>query len=164
MMTAKQAKPEVKIAVTLADKPAPAPAPATPAPATPTKQMATLELLKAAWTKRGVDLSKLQTVNDGKFLLVVVADVWPDIVIGVGGGINLPQIKSYPKAFEAAVEGDVLWKKQVERAQKAAAPAPTPKPAAAKSEETKAVTPTTPAQKKAADHQKLEQQLEKQQA
>jgi hypothetical protein len=109
----------------------------------------------------------MQTVNDGKFLLVVVADNWPDIVIGVGGGINLPQIKSYPKAFEAAVEGDVLWKKQQDRLTKAAAPAPaattaaTPK-VAVQPEPKKADAPTTPAQKKAADHQKVEAQIEQQ--
>ena len=151
-MTAAAKKEPPKSDVKPVTQPQPAPAPATPAPApavaaTPSKQMATLELLKAAWTKRGVDLTKMQTVNDGKFLLVVVADNWPDIVIGVGGGINLPQIKSYPKAFEAAVEGDKLFAKQQERLAKAASPAP--KPAAPKPEEKKAAETVTAKKQKA---------------
>jgi len=87
-------KPEPQPAV----KPEQPTAPATPAPtAEPqtavaqtlgnAKQVATLELLKAAWTKRGdVDLSKLSIAADGKFLNVQVADNWPLIVVGNGAG------------------------------------------------------------------------------
>ena len=140
---------------------APTPAPATTvaaAPAQPSKQTQTLDNLKAAWTKRGVDLSKMQTVNDGKFLLVVVADNWPDIVIGVGGGIDLPQIKSYPKAFDAAIIGDQLLAKQNARLAKLAAPAPATKPKAAVQPEAKKAE--TPAAKKQAQHEQIEKAIE----
>src|SRR5580704_10100862 len=115
-------------------QPQPAPAPTAPAPAAvavaavqpipaPTKQQTTIGLLIEAWTKRGVDFSKISIKDDGKFKNIQVGEGWPLIVVGVGGGINLPEIKSYPSAFPAAVEGDKLLAKQIARTQKPAAPA-----------------------------------------
>jgi hypothetical protein len=103
----------------------------------------TLDKLKEAWTARGVDLSKLTATPDGKFLNVVPAEGWPVIRLGVGGGIDLPEIRSYPKAWDAAVIGDELLKKQISRATKATTPtAPVAKtPEAPKPEEKKEVTP-----------------------
>ena len=149
----KQVQQEVK------PKPAPTPAPAT-TEAAASKQTQTLDSLKAAWTKRGIDLTKLSATPDGKYLNVLVAEGWPIVRIGVGGGIDLPAIRSYPKAFDAAVQGDVLLAKQNAKAAKAAAPAPATKPA---SEPKKDEPKQTPASKKATEHQKLEAQIEQQQ-
>jgi hypothetical protein len=162
--TKPEVKPEVKQEVK--PEPAPAPAPATPAPAPApapvgTKQQTTLETLKTAWTARKVDLPKLTTKVDGKFLIVTVAEGWPEIRIGNAGGIDLPAIKSYPSAFQAAVEGDKMLAKQNARLQKTTAPA-TPK-AAAQPEPKKEEPKQTPASKKSADHQKLEEKIENQQ-
>jgi hypothetical protein len=84
-----------------------------------------LDKLKEAWTAKGVDLSKLEAKPDGKFLLVTVAAGWPIIQLGPTGGIVLPQIRSYAKAWDAAVDGLAVFTKQNERdAKKAAAAAP----------------------------------------
>jgi len=137
--------------------PAPAPTPAVAAqPVAPSKQTQTLEKLKTAWTARGVDLSKMTVKPDGKFLYVTVGAAWPVIKLGPTGGIDLPEIKSYAKAFDAAVNADQLWQKQQERDKKkaaTAAPAPTtPKPPAptkpgAGQPEAKKETPTARKQK-----------------
>jgi len=122
---AEQPKPEAE------QKPAATSVPAAAAPAQPSKQMQTIEKLKEGWTAKGVNLDKLTVKDDGKFKLVVVADGWPTVQIGPTGGISLPAIKSYPKAFEAALEGDKLLAKQNAReAKKATATAPAPKAAA----------------------------------
>src|SRR5581483_4785559 len=110
----------------------------------PSKQEQTLNQLKEAWAKRGVELGKLEVKPDGKFLMVTVATNWPLIKIGPTGGIDLPTIKSYAKAFDAAVNGDQLLKKQQERMAKkqaASAPAPAAKPDV-KVEAAKQETPT----------------------
>ncbi|GEM_PF-4514093 len=159
-------KSEVKPAVTPEAQPQPptpatpvAPAVVAPVAATPSKQQTTLETLKQAWTARKVDLSKMTTKMDGKFLIVLVGEGWPEIRIGVGGGIDLPAIKSYPKAFDAAVNGDQLLKKQADRLAKATAPAPatTTKPAVQTSEKKAAETVTA---KKAKADAELESKLE----
>ncbi len=96
--------------------------------------------------------------QDGKFILVTVDEGWPVVQIGASGGIVLPQIRSYAKAFDAAVDGLAIFKKQNERdAKKAAASAPkpgtaTPPPAAAQKE--------TPTAKKGKVHEQIEQQLQ----
>jgi hypothetical protein len=120
---AKQSKPEVKSAAT--------PAPVAAAPAQPSKQQATLDKLKAAWTEKKVDLSKMSVTMDGKFMLVIPAEGWPTIQLGPTGGVVLPQIRSYAKAWDAAVDGRALYQKQQTRdAKKATATAPAPKAAA----------------------------------
>jgi hypothetical protein len=179
MMTPKQAErskqhdapkqPEAP-ATTPTTEPTPAPAPAAavsvaavqPIPA-PTKQQTTIGLLIEAWTKRGVDLSKISIKDDGKFKNIQVGEGWPLIVVGVGGGINLPEIKSYPSAFPAAVEGDKLLAKQIARTQKAAAPA-TPTVVTVKAtvvpDQAKAADAVTPAQRKKQADAQLEKRLE----
>jgi hypothetical protein len=143
-----------------APKPAAAVAPtALPAPAS--KQTQTIEKLKEAWIARGVDLSKLTITDEGKFKLLVVDAGWPTIQIGASGGIVLPVIKSYPNAFNAALEGDKLLAKQTARDAKKATPAPATAqvippavppavPPAAKE---------SPAAKKSKQHEAVEQQL-----
>jgi hypothetical protein len=109
------------------------PAPtATAAPAQPNKQTATIEKLKEGWTAKGVDLSKLKITDDGKFKLLVVAEGWPTCQIGPTGGITVKELKSYSKAFDAAMDGLRLYQKQLAREQKKAAVAapPAPKPPA----------------------------------
>ncbi len=119
---AEQPKPEVKAAA--------APAPAAQ-PATVSKQQVTLDKLKEAWTAKGVDLSKLEAKPDGKFVLVTVAAGWPIIQLGPTGGTVLPQIRSYAKAFDAAVDGLAVFQKQQTRDQKKAATTAAPAPKAA---------------------------------
>jgi len=156
---AKKSTPEVQPQPAVTE---PTPAPAPPAAAPASKQTATLDKLKAAWTERKVDLSKMTIQPDGKFILVTVDDGWPVVQIGASGGIVLPQIRSYVKAFDAAVDGLSLFQKQNERdAKKASATAPkpgtvTPPPAAVQKE-----TPTAKKQKADAA---LEQQLQQQSA
>ena len=141
---------------TPAVQPQPAAA-ALPAPAS--KQATTFEKLKEAWAAKGVDLSKMTATPDGKYLDVIVAEGWPLITIGASGGIALPEVRSYPSAFEAAVNGLAVFTKQKERDQKkvaASAPAapqapPVPAPAAPAKE--------TVTAKKQKQHAAVEQQL-----
>jgi hypothetical protein len=107
----------------VAEQPKPA---ATPAPAA----AAQAQKLKEGWTAKGVDLSKLTVKDDGKFKLLVVAEGWPTVQIGPTGGIVLPQIRSYAKAWDAAMDGLAVYQKQRARDQKkATATAPAPKAA-----------------------------------
>jgi hypothetical protein len=116
--------------------PAPTPAPATPAiaaaaaPATPSKQDLTLAKLKAGWEAKKVDLSKMTIKDDGKFKNVIVAAGWPTVRIGASGGITVMELKSYPDAFTAAMEGFERYAKQQEREAKKVAAAAAPAPAA----------------------------------
>jgi len=130
--TAPAATQEVHQPAVEQPKPAAAPAVAAPAaaPAQASKQQVTLDKLKEAWTAKGVDLSKLEAKPDGKFLLVTVAPGWPIIQLGPTGGIVLPQIRSYAKAWDAAIDGLAVFQKQQARDQKkATATAPGPKAA-----------------------------------
>jgi hypothetical protein len=105
--------------------------PAAAAPVAASKQQVTLDKLKVAWAEKGVDLSKLEAKADGKFLLVTVAAGWPVIQLGPTGGIVLPQIRSYQKAWDAAVDGLAIFQKQQARDEKkATASAPMVKVAA----------------------------------
>jgi 2-keto-3-deoxy-6-phosphogluconate aldolase len=68
--------------------------------------------------------------DDGKFKLVVVAEGWPTVQIGPTGGITVTELKSYAKAFDAAMDGLALYTKQKAReTRKATATAPAPKAA-----------------------------------
>ena len=115
-----QPKPEVK-------------ATATPAPATTqsSKQQQTVEKLTVAFREqRQIEVKPEMLIQDGKYLNLLIGKEWPVIAIGPTGGISLPVIKSYPKAFEAALQGDKLLAKQNEReAKKAASATPAPKAA-----------------------------------
>jgi hypothetical protein len=56
------------------------------------KPQATLNDLIADWRERGVkNLSTITVTQDGKNTNVQLAEGWPLIVIGPGGGINLQQ-------------------------------------------------------------------------
>jgi hypothetical protein len=138
--------------------PAPTPAPVEASP-TPTKAQMTVMRLSVELAKREVTVKPEMLSMDGKFLVLKISDAWPKIVIGPGGGIDLPEIRSYPKAFEAAVIADQLYAKQQARATKPITPtAPVAKkPEAPKPEQ---VTPTTPKEKKEAAHQELEAKIE----
>ncbi len=120
---AEQPKPEAK-----STKPAATPAPAAvaAAPAQPSKQTQTIEKLTVALREqRQIEVKPEMLVQDGKYINLLISTEWPIIQIGASGGIVLPAIKSYPKAFAAALEGDKLLAKQNEReAKKATAPAP----------------------------------------
>jgi hypothetical protein len=133
--TAPAATQEVHQPAVEQPKPAATPAPAVAAPAAApaqaSKQMQTIEKLKEGWTAKGVDLSKLETKPDGKFLLVTVAPGWPIIQLGPTGGIVLPQIRSYAKAWDAAIDGLAVFQKQQARDQKKAATATPAQPKAA---------------------------------
>jgi hypothetical protein len=138
-------KPEAKQAVTQQATPAVAqPTTTTPKPEPgPSKQEQTLTKLKVAWTERKVDLSKLETRVDGKFLNVKVGEGWPLIVIGQNGGLDIPQVKSFPKAWDAALIANELFAKQLAReAKKATSTTPAPKPVAAVKPEEKKESPT----------------------
>ena len=102
---------------------------APPVASAPSKQEVMFAKLKAAWVARGVDLSKMTATLDGKYMIVEVGEGWPTIQIGSNGGIDLPQIKSFARAFDAAVDADKLLAKQQARdakkgPKKPAAPAP----------------------------------------
>jgi bifunctional pyridoxal-dependent enzyme with beta-cystathionase and maltose regulon repressor activities len=141
--------------------------PATPVVAQPTttttpkaevvsKQEQTVNRLIEAWTKRGVDIGKLEQRMDGKYLLLQLPN-FPVVQIGAAGGIELPTIRSYAKAFDAAIIGDQLFAKQVAREQKKATSSAPAKPA------TPAVKPVeskeSPTQKKQRVGAEVEKQL-----
>jgi hypothetical protein len=119
--SAEQPKPEAK-----STKPAATPAPAAVAavPAQPSKQAQTIEKLTVALRQqRQIEVKPEMLTQDGKYINLLIGKEWPVIQIGASGGIVLPAIKSYPKAFPAALEGDKLLAKQNEReAKKTAAP------------------------------------------
>jgi len=82
------------------------------------KQKATVERLTLALNARNLDGMEINMSEEGNFLYVLVtgtAKPFPQIRIGKLGGIELPEIKSYPEAFEAAVNGDELLEKQSNR-------------------------------------------------
>jgi hypothetical protein len=83
-----------------------------------------------------VDLSKMTVKDDGKFKNVVVAEGWPTVRIGASGGITVLELKSYPDAFTAAMEGLERYTKQQAREQKKAAAAAQPAPQAKTTEKT----------------------------
>jgi hypothetical protein len=109
-----------------AEQKQPAATPAPAAAAQPRKQTQTIEKLKEGWTAKGVSLDKLSIKDDGKFKLLVVAEGWPTVQVGASGGITVLELKSYSRAFDAAMEGLGLYQKQQAREQKkATATAPT---------------------------------------
>jgi hypothetical protein len=146
------------------------PQPQTPAAAEakavqPSKAQQSLAKLREAWEARKIDLSKLQVVNDGKFMNVIVADGWPDIVIGPSGGITLPQVRSYARAFDAAAQGDIVFKKQQEMDAKktlAAAPKATWRKPEPKNEEPAKQSQSTTTKKKGQAHDQIEKKLSQQ--
>jgi hypothetical protein len=120
----KKATTEVKPA-TVAEPPKPTPAPAQPV-AVSKQQMTIMKLTAALREQRQIEVKPEMLIADGKYINLLIGKEWPVIAIGPTGGIVLPVIKSYPKAFEAALDGDKLLAKQNEReAKKAAAAAPT---------------------------------------
>ena len=78
-------------------------------------------------------MSKLTIKDDGKFKLLIVDAGWPTVRIGASGGIAVMELKSYPDAFTAEMEGLERYTKQKEReAKKATASTPAPAKAAEK--------------------------------
>lgn len=151
---AKKPAAEVKAAAPTPAPATPAPAVAAAAPATPSKQDATIAKLRAGWTEKKVDLSKLQVIDDGKFKNVIVADGWPTVRVGASGGITVLELKSYPDAFTAAMEGDARLRKQTEREQKKAVVAAPVAALASLPDRAK----ETVTQKKGKQHEAVEQQ------
>lgn len=162
--TKQDVKPSEKKEVTqpVAEAVSPMPPAATPKPEVVSKQQQMIEKLKLAWQERGVDLKAMTTKQDGKFIIVNAGPEWPDVAVGPTGGISLPQIRSYAKAWDAAVDGLAVWQKQQARDTKKAAQAVPAKPVAtaAQPEATKEETPKpTPAAKKQKQHAELEKQM-----
>ncbi len=156
-----------------AKKPEVQPQPQPSTPATPTvevktptaqpqpisKQGATITKLKEAWTSKGISLKELVERQDGKFILLQPTSDWPVIRIGPTGGVELPQIRSYAKAWDAAVDGLSIWQKQQARDQKKAATATPPVGGMAKPQPAPAAKQESPAVKKQKEHRTLETQL-----
>jgi hypothetical protein len=136
------AKPETPKA------PAPTPAAQPQQPLTANKQTATVAKLKAAWLERGIKFDQLAEKQDGKFILLQPTPDWPIIRVGPTGGIELPQIRSYAKAWDAALDGFAIWQKQQARDQKKANTAKPAPPPAAKPQPTPAAKPDTPTARK----------------
>lgn len=137
---------------------APAPTPATqPQPAN--KQLATVAKLKAAWTEKGVKLDQLTEKPDGKFVLLQPTPDWPIVRIGPTGGVELLQIRSYAKAWDAAVDGLAVWQKQQVRDQKKASTAKPAATQAAKPQPASVAKTETPGVRKQKEHRSLEAAL-----
>jgi hypothetical protein len=79
-----------------------------------------------------VPLKDLVERQDGKFILLQPTPEWPLIRVGPTGGLGLPQVRSFAKAWDACVDGLAVYQKQLARDQKKAAAAqakaPTPAP------------------------------------
>jgi hypothetical protein len=160
---AKAAAPNAAQPAAVVEQPKPAApaavAPTAPAPAaTVSKQQLTImKLTVALREQRQIEVKPEMLTQDGKYINLLIGKEWPVIQIGASGGIVLPVIKSYPNAFNAALEGDKLLAKQTARDQKKSA-APAPAPAAAQ-----VIPPAakeSPAAKKAKGHEQIERQLE----
>ena len=131
-----------------------APAPQPAAAAQPTKQEQTIAKLLEGWKSKGIDLSKLAIKDDGKYKVLHVTPEWPSVQVGSSGGISVLELRSYPDAFTAAMEGLDRFNKQKARDAKKQAPtAPAAQPAPAQ---------PTPAAKKKAQHEAVEKQLQAQ--
>jgi hypothetical protein len=133
----------------------------TPQPQPASKQSTTVTKLKATWLERKVNLDQLNERQDGKFVLLQPTPEWPVIRVGPTGGIELPQIRSYAKAWDAALDGMAIWQRQQARDQKkATATATSASTQTAKPQlPAQAVKPETPTQKKARKDAALEAQL-----
>jgi hypothetical protein len=94
---------------------------ATPAaaPATISKQQLTIVALAEAFkAQRGIEVKPEMLKQDGKYVNLLIGKEWPTIRIGNSGGITVMELKSYAKAFDAAIQGDTLLAKQTAREQK----------------------------------------------
>jgi hypothetical protein len=107
-------------------KATPAAVAAATQPTVVSKQQLTIMRLTVAFREqRQIEVKPEMLTQDGKYINLLIGKEWPVIQIGASGGIVLPVIKSYPKAFEAALEGDKLLARQNEReAKKNATTAP----------------------------------------
>jgi hypothetical protein len=129
----KQAEARAKAVTPVTEQPKAAPATvAAAAPAAVSKQTTTIEKLMEGWKTKGVNLDKLTVKDDGKYKLLIVGKGWPTVQVGASGGITVLELKSYPNAFDAAMDGLTRYEKQQGReAKKAngtvAAPAVAPK-------------------------------------
>lgn len=151
-----EAKPEVKPQPTTAAPQTTAPQATTKAEPAPNRQQQTISKLKQAWTEKGVDLSKLSERQDGKFILLQPTPEWPLIRVGPTGGLELPQVRSFAKAWDACVDGLAVYQKQQARDQKKAAAAQATKPPQP------AVKPAAKTETPTARKQRESEQLEKQ--
>ena len=160
----KQTKPEAKQDT----KPAVQPSITTPAATAqttkpepqPSRQQTTVAKLIDAWKARGIDVSKLEQVQDGKFLLLRLPN-FPTIRIGPSGGGDLPEIGSYAKFFDAAVIGDqLLAKKKARDAKKQVANVQAPKPTTPAPQGQTAKAKETPTARKQKADAELERQLQ----
>ena len=77
-----------------------------------------------------MDLSRLTIKDDGKFKLLIVDANWPTIQVGASGGISVLELKSYGRAFDAAMDGLSLFQKQQAREAKKATATASAAPAA----------------------------------
>lgn len=133
-----------------------APKPAAQAEAPLSKQQQTLmRLIVALREKRQIEVKPEMLMQDGKFILIRIGESWPTIQVGPTGGITVVELKSYPVAFDAAIDGDNLLAKQKAREAKKAngsvpAPAPAAQPAAT-AKDTPAPKQTPTARKQKAD-------------
>jgi hypothetical protein len=127
---------------------------ATPTPTPVSKQQVTLAKLKTAWQEKGINISKIAEKQDGRYLLVTVADGWPEIKIGPSGGGEIPLLKSYPKFFDACLIANELYAKQTAREARKAAAAVKLEPS-----EKQEVKPPTPSAKKTKQHEQLEKAM-----
>ena len=94
---------------------------ATPAaaPATISKQQLTIVALAEAFkAQRGIEVKPEMLKQDGEYVNLLIGKEWPTIRIGNSGGITVMELKSYAKAFDAAIQGDTLLAKQTAREQK----------------------------------------------
>jgi hypothetical protein len=124
------------------------------------KQQQTVAKLKTAWLEKGINLDKLTEKQDGKFTLLQPTPEWPIVRVGPTGGIELPAIRSYAKAWDAALDGLAVWQKQQARDAKKAVTATPPPAQAAKPQSTSASKPETVTAKKQKANAAIEQQLE----
>lgn len=174
--TEQRAKAAAQPAAQPVEQPKAAAPAAQPTATAPSKQQVTIDRLKAGWVAKGVDLSKLREIQDGKFVNLVVDEGWPTVRVGGSGGITVMELRSYTKAFDAAVDGLALYQKQQARDAKKTAPAPPPaKAAAPKAAPVPAATPaaapdrsthvperSSPTSRKKAQHDQIETQMQAQ--
>jgi len=131
-----------------------------PAQQPATKRSKTVAKLKTAWLEKGIKLDKLAEKQDGKFVILQPTPEWPVIRVGASGGIELPTIRSYARAMDAAVNGLELLKKQTERDQKKTAPPPPPVAGTAQPQPAPAAKPETPTPRKQKANAAIEARLE----
>lgn len=98
----------------------------------PKQQVSINNIVSGITTRLGENAPKFETVEEAPNVFLM-SESYPTIKLGRDGGVEVPELRSYPDGLEAAINADVLLAKQKDRdakkaeaAAKSASEAPAP--------------------------------------